>query len=276
MVPTGFRCEQAREYISLELDGELSELERERLRMHLAQCSACARYARDVRGTTSLLRSAPLEPVAALSSPVCEQARQFVSLDLDGELSETEREWLGVHLSQCSACAQFSRNVAATTALLRSAPLEMRPTLSSPECEQARQYVSLDLDGEFSDGEREQLDLHLANCSACAQYARDVAATTSLLRDAPLEQLPAPIEVATIRRPRRRRVRIGAGAGAAVAAMLVLGVGVSYIGGDTQSPPPVPFDGSALGDRQNWDGVQSKPIALRHAAPGLRNQIDPT
>jgi predicted anti-sigma-YlaC factor YlaD len=137
---------------------------------------------------------------------------------------------------------------------------------SGSNCEQTREYISLDLDDALSELEQERLRMHLVQCPACAQYAHDITATTALLRDAPLERLSTPIALATLRRP-RRRFRVGAGAGAAVAAVLALGIGVTSMG-NTPSTVPVPFDDSALGDRQNWDGVQSKPIALRHAAPG--------
>jgi anti-sigma factor RsiW len=118
------------------------------------------------------------------------------------------------------------------------------------------------------------LNAHLSECAACAAFADDLRATTALLRGAPLASLSEPLTLATTRRPRRRRIRVGAGAGAAVAAMLVLGVGISSLG-DSAQAPSAPFDGSALGERQNWDGIQSRPIALRHAAPEQPTQSDP-
>src|ERR1700730_6077647 len=54
-------CERAREWVSLELDDELSELEHAQLRAHLGRCMACAGFAQGVRGTTLALRAAPLE-----------------------------------------------------------------------------------------------------------------------------------------------------------------------------------------------------------------------
>jgi predicted anti-sigma-YlaC factor YlaD len=70
---TGFRlqprtCERAREWASLRLDGELSELEQALLDAHLARCAGCSAYARDVSGATAALRDAELvllpEPIA--------------------------------------------------------------------------------------------------------------------------------------------------------------------------------------------------------------------
>ncbi len=51
-------CERAREWASLRLDGELSELEQALFDAHLARCVGCAAYARDVARTTEAIRSA--------------------------------------------------------------------------------------------------------------------------------------------------------------------------------------------------------------------------
>jgi anti-sigma factor RsiW len=66
-------CEQAGQWISLRLDGELSELEQVRLDRHLDRCAACNARAADWAGITHLLRAAPLvryepEPVRAATS----------------------------------------------------------------------------------------------------------------------------------------------------------------------------------------------------------------
>src|SRR5207244_3574511 len=54
-------CERIRAQVSLELDGELSELERRMLSAHLDRCDDCSDYARDLSRITDDLRSAPLE-----------------------------------------------------------------------------------------------------------------------------------------------------------------------------------------------------------------------
>jgi anti-sigma factor RsiW len=54
-------CERGREWISLRLDGELSELAEKMLDSHLARCAGCRAFEADVVGTTGLMRSAPLE-----------------------------------------------------------------------------------------------------------------------------------------------------------------------------------------------------------------------
>ena len=57
------------EWVSLRLDGELSELEEAMLRRHVAGCGDCQAFAATAESFTSLLRSAPLEPSAPFSRP---------------------------------------------------------------------------------------------------------------------------------------------------------------------------------------------------------------
>jgi predicted anti-sigma-YlaC factor YlaD len=62
-VMNGFRlqprtCERSREWASLRLDSELSELEQALLDAHLARCESCATYARAIQGATERIRSA--------------------------------------------------------------------------------------------------------------------------------------------------------------------------------------------------------------------------
>jgi anti-sigma factor RsiW len=52
-------CTRVREQVSLELDGELSQLEQRMLGAHLERCGGCAAYAADVRDVTERIRSAP-------------------------------------------------------------------------------------------------------------------------------------------------------------------------------------------------------------------------
>jgi anti-sigma factor RsiW len=54
-------CAFARESISAELDGELSETELDRLETHLRLCPACTAWAEEVREFTLHLRDAGLE-----------------------------------------------------------------------------------------------------------------------------------------------------------------------------------------------------------------------
>ena len=54
----------------------------------------------------------------------CERARAFVSLRLDGELSELEHALLAAHLERCSTCHTFALEAAALADHLRTAELE--------------------------------------------------------------------------------------------------------------------------------------------------------
>ena len=55
------RCDRAREWISLQVDGELSEFERIVLEAHVVRCEDCRAFRVDVRGISRELREAPLE-----------------------------------------------------------------------------------------------------------------------------------------------------------------------------------------------------------------------
>lgn len=63
MAPLPHSCDRARAWVSLRLDGELSELEGFMLESHLARCEACRAFAADTVGFTSALRTASLEPL---------------------------------------------------------------------------------------------------------------------------------------------------------------------------------------------------------------------
>lgn len=55
---------------------------------------------------------------------VCERARTYASLRLDGELSDFEHALLDSHLAGCGACRAFAADVAALTGELRTARFE--------------------------------------------------------------------------------------------------------------------------------------------------------
>jgi len=50
-------CDHARRWAALAPDGELSDFELRSLRLHLVGCGSCSRFAKEVAGLTSLLRS---------------------------------------------------------------------------------------------------------------------------------------------------------------------------------------------------------------------------
>jgi anti-sigma factor RsiW len=76
MRTTGRRCDRAREYASLRLDGELSDFERALLDSHLDRCPSCRVFADDLVAVTDRLRTSPLEqPSIAVALP----RRRFVA-----------------------------------------------------------------------------------------------------------------------------------------------------------------------------------------------------
>src|SRR4029453_14306152 len=63
-------CDQAREYVSLALDSELTEVERVRLDAHTASCAACRTYVSQREGGTHELRGAePEQPAYTVVLP---------------------------------------------------------------------------------------------------------------------------------------------------------------------------------------------------------------
>src|SRR5665647_3282158 len=66
--------------------------------------------------------------MGAVRTAECERACAWVSLSLDGELSELEQVSLRAHVGRCAACASFERGMDALTRELRTAPLE-RPAV---------------------------------------------------------------------------------------------------------------------------------------------------
>ena len=59
--PRDGRCERARQWASLRVDGELSELEDSLLEKHLEGCSSCSAFAVGLAATTEAVRAVPLE-----------------------------------------------------------------------------------------------------------------------------------------------------------------------------------------------------------------------
>lgn len=115
-------------------------------------------------------------------------------------------------------------------------------------CDRARAWVSLKLDGELSELEGFMLESHLARCEACRAFAADAAGFTTALRIANLEQLGRPVSLPAGRRTMRRAVQFGAAA-ALVAASVGLGSLFGAVGsGRTHapSPPRLIQDGPAI------------------------------
>jgi anti-sigma factor RsiW len=71
----------------------------------------------------------------------CERAAQWISLELDGELSVLERAALTRHLRRCDRCRVSSSELARVAALLREAPQvapERPVVLAAPRSERVR------------------------------------------------------------------------------------------------------------------------------------------
>jgi hypothetical protein len=73
-------CARARAWVSHEVDGELSQLERVFLAAHVRRCAGCAGFAEHVRSLTNLVRAAPHEtPTRTIELPVRRPARTRVA-----------------------------------------------------------------------------------------------------------------------------------------------------------------------------------------------------
>jgi predicted anti-sigma-YlaC factor YlaD len=69
-------CERAQAWASLDVDGELSQLERALLAAHLRRCAACADARAEVHALSELVRGAPLDvPARPLFVPSEPRAR---------------------------------------------------------------------------------------------------------------------------------------------------------------------------------------------------------
>lgn len=106
-------------------------------------------------------------------------------------------------------------------------------------CERARAWASLRLDGELSELEQALLTAHVSQCDACHEYEESVSAAVLVLRSQPLEQVEHPVAM-----PARRRARVRPLGLARVAAVAAAVVGMTTVLG-TESPkrpsssPPV-------------------------------------
>jgi predicted anti-sigma-YlaC factor YlaD len=76
------------------------------------------------------------------SGHLCERARFWTSLRLDGELSELEGALLDAHLARCAACRAVADGFDASTTALRSAPLERVAPLALDPARSARRLLT--------------------------------------------------------------------------------------------------------------------------------------
>ena len=114
-------CTRVREQVSLELDGELSQLEQRMLGVHLERCPRCAAYAADVRDFTARMRNAPQ---AFMQRPVVVRRR--------GPLTAMRLQ-AGVAAAFALAALGLGTQLAASPEQSSSlARFEGQPTLSPP------------------------------------------------------------------------------------------------------------------------------------------------
>ena len=107
-----------------------------------------------------------------------------------------------------------------------------------PECERARLWVSLGLDGELSEIEQVSLRAHIGRCAACAAFEGDVGALTVELRNAPLVPLAtagAGDLAIPVSLPRRRSTAVRVLQISAAAAAVVLAAGLGSLAGSLSS-----------------------------------------
>src|SRR5215210_7929860 len=106
------------------------------------------------------------------------------------------------------------------------------------DCERARQWASLEVDGELSPFELVLLESHTTACFECREFRSDVGRVTNDLRSRPLQPLRRPIEFRYVRRARLRFAP-------AAAALAVAAVGLGSIIASVQVRPP-----QAAGDEE--------------------------
>jgi len=113
-------CSRVREQVSLELDGELSQLEQRMLGAHLERCPRCAAYAADVRDVTERIRNAPR---AVMQRPVVVRRRRPLT---------TVRLQVGVAAAFALAALGLGTQLASTEPQGSLARFEGQPALNPP------------------------------------------------------------------------------------------------------------------------------------------------
>jgi predicted anti-sigma-YlaC factor YlaD len=83
--------------------------------------------------------------MGAVLAAECERARRWVSLGLDGELSQVESARLGAHVGRCAECAEFARDVDALTQELRAMPSSRPRAHRTPGCRRSSGVRALQL-----------------------------------------------------------------------------------------------------------------------------------
>jgi anti-sigma factor RsiW len=147
----------------------------------------------------------------------------------------------------------------------------------SAECERARLWVSVGIDGELSELGRASVRSHVRRCAACAEFQRETAALTREVRASP--RLPVSISVSVdtgvdkdstvvvqLRRRRRTTVRVLQACAAAAAVAVAAGLG-SLVGSVS-----TPAGSSATATSAKTSGLDPGIVAMLPDAhrPALR------
>jgi predicted anti-sigma-YlaC factor YlaD len=133
-------------------------------------------------------------------------------------------------------------------------------------CEQAREHISLQLDGELSPFQQSALDAHLRACGTCRSFAASVVTVSGQLRSAELEEPQFPVVL-----PHRSRIRVPTRAvqvAAAAAVAMVVGLSSAGLSLTNGGSPSVPFRASeAFPDRgPNFEPVRSTGTSIEFRA----------
>jgi hypothetical protein len=134
---------------------------------------------------------------------------------------------------------------------------------SERACGSARKLISLALDGEITGREAVRLRAHLAGCSDCSAYKRQLVSVAAALR----ESAPELTQGAAIRQVSRRTEKPGRIAVLAGAAALAL-IGFAALAETGNKPAAVGALSAAQG-MPVYRGPSPAPIGARSAAQGM-------
>jgi anti-sigma factor RsiW len=133
-------------------------------------------------------------------------------------------------------------------------------------CEQAREQISLQLDGELSPFEESALESHLKACAACRTYGATAGMVSAQLRKAELEEPQFPVVL-----PHRSRLRVPTRAvqvAAAAAVAMVVGLSSAGLSLTNGSGPSASFRASkAFPDRgPDFEPIRSSGTSIEFRA----------
>lgn len=215
-------CEDVQNQLSDYLNGALSAEQADAVEVHLAECPACQKTLGELRWVAGLLQGVPSvelpegfgarihsaldaledEPVSAGKIP-CDEAEDYLTGHLEGDLDDWEARALEGHLDGCADCRLALDQLRATRHLLHAVPREPMPdglqgrifaaleALDAPapeSCEEVRNELSDYLENNATDMAR--VAAHLDGCAPCREQRDQLLAVRTLLRAVPREEVP--------------------------------------------------------------------------------------